>query len=59
MIDENKLLLSHLEDLLSCVKKGRKYAFSSFLNVEQLSFLYTSFLSIDKNYFVFFAAVNF
>ena len=41
MTDENKILLSHLDDLLNSVKKGRKYAFSSFLNVEQLSLVYS------------------
>lgn len=53
MTDENKILLSHLDDLLSSVKKGRKYAFSSFLNVEQLSLVYSSLVSENVNYAVF------
>lgn len=47
MTDENKILLSHLDDLLNSVKKGRKYAFSSFLNIEQLSLIH-SFLAPKK-----------
>lgn len=37
MTDENKLLISHINDMIMSVKKGRKFAFSSFLNEEQLS----------------------
>ncbi len=53
MNDDNKILISHLNDLISSVKKGRKYAFSSFLNVDQLSCAYSILRSTDINYFVF------
>ena len=36
-MDNNKLFLSHIDDLVSSVKRGRKYAFTSFLNLEQVS----------------------
>ena len=53
MMDENKILVSHLDDLLSSVKKGRKFAFSSFLNAEQLSVAYSTVLKDCNNYAVF------
>ncbi len=37
MIDSNKILMSHLGDLISSVKKGRKYSFSLFLNIDEVS----------------------
>jgi len=53
MIDDNRILILHLDVLLSSVKKGRKYAFSSFLNVEQLSCAYSFLKSNDANFNVY------
>ncbi len=53
MINENKILLSHLDDLLYSIKKGRKYAFSSFLNIEQLSSACSLAYANNANYKVF------
>ncbi len=53
MVNEDKILVSHLSDLIDSVKKGRKYAFSSFLNVEQLSVVYDFLRSADVKYSVF------
>lgn len=53
MIDDNKVLISHLNDILLSVKKGRKYAFSSFLNVDQLSDAYSLIRNDDVDYRVY------
>jgi len=37
MILENKLLLSHIDDLINAVKKGRRFAFTPFLSIDQIS----------------------
>ncbi len=37
MITDNKILLSHIGDLIAAVKKGRRYAFTPFLSLNQIS----------------------
>ncbi len=47
MIDENKILISHITDLIDSVKRGRRLAFTSFLSDEQYSVV-NSILSKSK-----------
>ena len=53
MISDNKLLLSHIDDLYLAVKKGRRYAFTQFLSLDQLSDVktYLELQSIDYSFF--------
>ena len=37
MISDNKILLSHIDDLIAAVKKGRRCAFTPFLSLNQIS----------------------
>ena len=37
MISDNKLLLSHIDDLINAVKKGRRFVFTPFLSIDQIS----------------------
>ena len=53
MTNENNIIISRLNDLLVSVKKGRRFAFSSFLNAEQLSAAYSSVCSGDVEFSVF------
>ena len=40
MTKDTNIFLSHIEDLIASVKRGRKFSFSMFLNEEQQSFVF-------------------